>query len=331
MKIVLLASQPEKTTRLQMFKGTLLEMGHNVSVPKFNTRNWIEVAKQAREFVKHQKPDVVHIFNVPDIIYHGFPKLKGTYFDKLIYDYRSPWAVEYGISYGPVVKRVCEHFEDELATGADIITTVNKPLADKVGSYKRAKDKPVFIIPNYPRRDFSQMKDKAPQGMEDLEEGAIIFVGRISKHEGIGSLMKLIKDLPDERFWIIGDGPFAKWYLRKIPQNARFFGWQPHERIPYFVSKASLCLILLGETPLTPYATDKSVWKLNEYLCMGKIVVASGITKEEDRKNLIVVKSRELKDAVIKYQGKTPEKMTADDYRYWDNNDRIIKEVYDSL
>ena len=116
-----------------------------------------------------------------------------------------------------------------------------------------------------------------------------------------------------------------------MPQNARFFGWQPHERIPYLVSKASLCLILLGETPLTPYATDKSVWKLNEYLCMGKIVVASGVTKEEDRKNLIVVKSKELKDAVVKYLEKTPEKMTAEDYRYWDNNDRIIKEVYDSL
>lgn len=314
-----------------MFKGSLEDLGYDVIVPRFNTRNWLGIAKQAKAAIKREKPDVVHLFNVPDIIYHNLPNLKGSYFKKLIYDYRSPWGIELGMSFGPAAQILGERFEHELAAGADTITSVNKPLADKVGSYIKAKDKPIFVIPNYPLRGFSQIKDKTPQGMEALEEGAIIFIGRISKQEGIANLLKLARDLPEERFWIIGDGPFASWYLRKMPQNARFFGWQPHERIPYFARKASLCLILLGETQLTPYATDKSVWKLNEYLSMEKIVVASGVTKEEDRKNLVIVKSHELKDAVVKYLERTPEKMMDDDYRYWENNNRIIKEVYDSL
>ena len=223
MRVFLLANQPERTTRLKMFKGSLENLGYEIVVPKFDTRSWLGIARQAKAAIKREKPDVVHLFNVPDVIYHNLPNLKGSYYKKLIYDYRSPWGVELGMSFGPAARIVGERFEHELAAGADIITTVNKPLGDKVGSYRNVGDKPIFIIPNYPNRDFSQINDKAAQGMEDLEEGAIIFVGRISKQEGIGSLLKLIRDLPEERFWIIGDGPFAKWYLRKNATKRKVF------------------------------------------------------------------------------------------------------------
>ena len=330
MRILLLSNQPERTTRLMMFKGTLESLGYDVIVPRFTTRSWLGVAGEAKRALQKEKPDVVHLFNVPDIIYHNLGKLKGTGFQKLIYDYRSPWGIELQMTFGPAAKPAGEYFERELAGLADLITAVNRPLAEKVKSYREAKDKSLFIVPNYPARSFLEMSLKS-SSTNAPNEKAIIFMGRISRQEGISNLLRLIRDIPEQRFWIIGDGPFSRWYLRNLPNNARFFGWQPHDKVAGLISKARICLIPHGETILTPYATDRSVWKLNEYLTLGKTVVASGVTQEEKRKNLVVVKARDLGSAVRENLLHEPERLGPDDYRFWDMNDRIIKEVYESL
>jgi hypothetical protein len=132
MKVLLLANQPERTTRLLRFEGTLKSLGMDVVVPLFNTRNWFSIAGQAGKIAMREKPDVVHIFNVPDIIYHNFSRLRGEAYKKLIYDYRSPWGLELSQTFGTPGKAFGERFERELARSADIITSVNKPLADKV-------------------------------------------------------------------------------------------------------------------------------------------------------------------------------------------------------
>ena len=108
-------------------------------------------------------------------------------------------------------------------------------------------------------------------------------------------------------------------------------GWRPHQEVARLVKKAKLCLIARNETILTPYATDKSVWKLNEYLNFGKLVVASGITKEEDRKNLVVVKSSQLGAAIKVHIHQNPEAMKEGDYRFWDMNRDTVKAVYEGL
>jgi len=330
MRILLLSNQPERTTRLMMFKGTLESLGYDVIVPRFTTRSWLGVAGEAKRAMQKEKPDVVHLFNVPDIIYHNLGKLKGTCFQKLIYDYRSPWGVELQMAFGPAAKPAGEYFERELAGLADTITAVNRPLAEKVLSYSEAKDKSLFIVPNYPARSFLELSQKSAD-TNAPDEKAIIFMGRISRQEGIGNLLHLIRDIPEQRFWIIGDGPFSRWYLRNLPNNARFFGWQPHDKVAGLISKARICLIPHSETILTPYATDRSVWKLNEYLTLGKTVVASGVTQEEKRKNLVVVKARDLGRAVRENLLREPERLGPEDYRFWDMNDRTIKEVYESL
>lgn len=71
--------------------------------------------------------------------------------------------------------------------------------------------------------------------------------------------------------------------------------------------------------------------KVSEYLNLGKLVIASGITKEEDRKNLIVVKSSHLEDAVCEYLNQKPEPLRDEDYRLWEDNRETIREVYEGL
>ncbi|MBN1235833.1 MAG: glycosyl transferase family 1 [Methanotrichaceae archaeon] len=330
MRILLLSNQPERTTRLLMFKTTLHSQGHEVIVPKFSSRGWLQIAKQARQVLQNERPDAVHLFNVPDIIFHGLGKLKGSFYKKLIYDYRSPWGVELQMSFGPLARLAGEFFERELAGAADLITAVNRPLADKVRAYAQANDKPLFIVNNYPERSFLE-KSRTAATSDLANERPIVFMGRISRQEGIGNLLHLIRKIPEQTFWIIGDGPFSRWYLRKLPKNARFFGWQPHDKVAGLISQARICLIPHSKSLLTPYATDKSVWKLNEYLLLGKTVVASGVTEEEKRKNLVVVKAGRLEEAVRENLMRDPQKLSAEDYRFWDRNDRIIREAYESL
>lgn len=330
MKILLLANQPERTTRLRMFEGTLKRLGYEVVVPSFNTRNWISIAGLARKVALAERPDVVHIFNVPDVIYHNFPNLRGKGFKNLIYDYRSPWGLELQQTFGAPGKAIGERFERELAQAADIITTVNRPLGEKVRSY--APDKEPHIIANYPLRSFSEQKIAESGAQEASDDKApIIFIGRVATQEGIQTLLAVAKAIPEQEFWIVGGGPFAWWYLRNKPANVKNLGWQPHEKVAGLIKKAKICLIPREESVITPYSTDKSVWKLNEYLNMGKLVVASGISREEPRKNLIIVESAELKEAILKHLNDRPQEMKEEDYKYWDSNTEAIREVYESL
>ena len=158
MKVLLLANQPERTTRLKMFGSTLKSLGNDVIIPAFGTRDWIKISANAKKIARDRKPDVVHIFNVPDIIYHDFAALRGEGYRKLIYDYRSPWGIEVGQTFGAPGRIFAEHFERSLAKSADLITTVNAPLGRKVKEY--APEKNVHVVPNYPYRSFSEAKAK---------------------------------------------------------------------------------------------------------------------------------------------------------------------------
>jgi len=331
MNVLLLANQPQRTTRLKLFQGTLEELGYDVIVPKFATRNWIKISGLVKKLVKNEKPDVVHVFNVPDVIYHDLPKLKGLYFKKLIYDYRSPWGVEMQMSIGPIGRLVGERFEKHLASSSDAVTTVNFPLGEKVKYYINNRQTGLYIIPNYPSRRFNKTEKHDACVSNVGHATPIIFVGRVCEQEGIKTLLSTTKKFPDEEFWIVGSGPFAWWYLRNTHHNVKFFGWQPHTVVANLVKRSKLCLIPRKENVLTPYATDKSVWKLNEYLNLEKLVIASGISKEEDRKNLILVRSDELIDVVGEYLHEKVKTLNEGDYRFWEGNKETIREIYERI
>jgi glycosyltransferase involved in cell wall biosynthesis len=328
MKVFLLANRPEQTTRLNLIQQSLEKLGFLVVIPKFTSHNWLTVSHEAKEQIRNEEPDIVHLFNVPDIIYSGLLKIRGRSFKKLIYDYRSPWGIEMQLHVGPVGRAVGEHYEKKLARGADTITTVNRPLAEKVQQYVKKDRKEITVIPNYPLRAFTE-RSESRRNLDP--DSPVIFIGRISKQEGAGHLMKVSRDNPEIPFWVIGDGPFAWWYHRWMGKNVRFLGWQPHSRISEYISKAGLCLIPRLENALTPYSTDKSVWKLNEYLNLGKLVVASGISREEERKNLSIVHSSELSRVVRNSIGIDPQPLLPEDYRLWESNLPKIKSVYESV
>lgn len=331
MKVLLLSNQPEKTTRLKLFAETLRELGFSVIVPSFKIKNWISIATKAKNLIEMERPDVVHIFNVPDIIYRKIPALKGEYYKWLIYDYRSPWGLEYRMNFGPLAQWIAEGCEKVLAVNADLITTVNTPLSEKVKKYLDNISTPVYTVPNYPKRNFSQCTLSNGDIQKETINPIVLFLGRVCTQEGIQNFIKLSHNFPDYQFWIVGDGPFSWWYHLNKPKNLKFWGWQPHNEVVNFIIKANICTIPRKENRITQYSNDKSIWKLNEYLNLGKIVVASGISCEEKRKNLVITKPNLLPMAIKENIYNRPEPLKHEDYRFWENNFDIIKNIYGSL
>lgn len=330
MKVLLLANQPQKTTRLKLMAESLVMLGYQVIIPDFPTRNWIAISKLYQEIIIRERPDVIHLFNVPDIIYRNIPNLKGRFYRTLIYDYRSPWVVELEMNLGPPAQYFAERYEKLLAESADIITTVNSPLQKKVRSYLPDKGREIHIIPNYPAREFGRDL-KNQQNSEVLGSRPILFVGRVCVQEGIKNLLKVAAELPNLHFEVVGEGPFLSWYKFLKPNNVTFLGWQEHKKVAQYIAGASVCLIPREDNPLTPYSTDRSIWKLNEYLNLGKIVVASGITNEEVRKNLYIVNQDSLAHEIERRAGMSAASLEPNDYRFWETNNSVIKKIYDSL
>jgi len=333
MKILLLSNQPESTTRLKLFKNTLEILNYTVVLPEFTSKNWYTISRETKKCIMGEKPDIIHLFNVPDIIYRHIPDLRGKYFSRLIYDYRSPWGLEYELIFGPPARIIGEHYERKLARLSDAIVTVNSPLKNKVQGYLDREDektKSITIIPNYPTSEFVR-----EIGSDDSvllpEDPFVLFVGRIDKHEGVHNLLNLIKIMPRTRFVVVGAGPFSRYYFRKNYSNVTLTGWQPHHSIPNFIRRARMCIIPFSETKVTPYITDKSVWKLNEYLNFGKIVIASGITPEEKRKNLNICRPAEFPELIKQMMEKEPEPLEDGDYRFWEMNRNVIKTLYETI
>lgn len=327
MKVVLLANQPENTIRLKLFGATLKELGYGVIIPRFSTKNWLSIARQSRDLIERERPDILHIFNVPDILYRKIPPLKRRYFKRMIYDYRSPWGIEYSMNIGAPGRWIGEHYERVLANSADAITTVNSPLQEKVQDYLDGNDPIPCIIPNYPLRSFSSSREEV--AVNSIRP--VLFVGRVCTQEGIGNLLRVAAQLDDLEFQIVGDGPFGWFFRMRMTGNVAYMGWQDHDKVAEFIARAGLCLIPREENALSPFSTDRSIWKLNEYLNLGKIVVASGITAEEARKNLFVVQRADLVKAVADLASRKPLQMAPWDYRYWDNNRDLIRSVYEEL
>jgi len=68
---------------LMMFKGTLESLGYDVIFPRFTTRSWLGVAGEATASpAEGEGRMLVHLFNVPDIIYHNLWKAQGHLLSK---------------------------------------------------------------------------------------------------------------------------------------------------------------------------------------------------------------------------------------------------------
>jgi len=244
--------------------------------------------------------DIHWIANSPDFIIFPLALRRKKY----ILEYRSPWSPQLEIEFGkgPWIY-LASFFENFALKNAWIITLTTSRLLERVKRF----GKPVFIIPNYPLKNFGKNVIPRDKFREKLglssEDKIILFIGKLTHVEGADLLPKIIHEVlkrTDAVFWIVGDGPLyshLKDIAEKIPGRVQLFGWKPHKEIPNFIEAADICLVPRRETYFSRFYNEEGVTKISEYMFFEKPIIACGISNS---KEYLLVREREMADGILR-------------------------------
>jgi len=117
-----------------------------------------------------------------------------------------------------------------------------------------------------------------PSDLADLPDPVIGYVGALHQWVDIDLLQKVATGMPDCRFVLLGPLGQDISALQSLP-NVRWIGQKPHGEIPRYVRHFDACVIpyVLDDYTETAYPA-----KLNEYLALGKPVVATPLPELVD-------------------------------------------------
>ena len=252
------------------------------------------------------KADIFWVANCPDILAIPLVMRRKNY----LLEYRSPWSIELEseVGKGPLV-RLAQIIEKTVLKNALAITLTTSKLSKNVTIFH----KPMFVIPNYPTKNF-----KAPISAEmfkkknnvENNEKIVLFVGKLSHVEGADMFPDIIKNVLNKVncvFWIVGDGPllpFLRKFEEKLNKRVRLFGWQPHKDIPNFINAADVCIVPRHPSKHSHFYNEENLFKLGEYMYFSKPIVACGIA--ESCEYLLVNKNEMDKGIIQALKGKTP-------------------------
>jgi len=254
------------------------------------------------------RADIFWVANCPDVLVFPLVLRRKRY----ILEYRSPWAieVEYEFGKGPWV-RFAAFFERFALKYAWVITLTTSRLLSRV----RIFGKPVFVIPNYPLKNFGRVtvsrKDFRRCYGYDEKDKVVLFVGKLTYVEGVDLLPKIVEDVLKEdnevAFWIVGDGPLyksIKMFAEKFPGRVKLFGWQPHASIPNFIVASDVCVAPRHKSRYSDFYNEEGVSKLSEYMFFEKPIVACGVAESAE---YLLVGEDEVADGILRaLRGEVP-------------------------
>ena len=119
---------------------------------------------------------------------------------------------------------------------------------------------------------------RQPHALDGLRGPIIGYIGTIHRWIDLSLLRRVAEALPEYIFVMVGPVAVDISDLLTVP-NIRWVGQQAHHDLPSFIQRFDVCLI--------PYVVDRYTEssfpaKLNEYLAMGKPVVAVAIPEIRD-------------------------------------------------
>jgi glycosyltransferase involved in cell wall biosynthesis len=123
---------------------------------------------------------------------------------------------------------------------ADTIAVTTERLGDDVKKHTR-KDK-IFLLPNHVDADhFKRIESEKIQNL-------MVFVGRLHPEKNLYMLLEVMKELPEFKLWIIGDGKLKEELTnikkREEIKNVEFLGLIPNEELPDYLNKAEAFIMV---------------------------------------------------------------------------------------
>ena len=183
-----------------------------------------------------------------------------------------------------IIRRI-EKFNMPRADKIIVVTPKLKETLQK--DYGVPRDK-IFVIPNGANTElFKPMNtDQARRQVKLAQAGhLVVFAGDLVAWKGVSCLIKSIpyavKEFPEARFLIVGDGMLMQELVELARQvgvsdKIIFTGMVPYQNVPLYINASDICA-----APFDASRDEKiglSPLKTHEYMACGKPVVASRIS-----------------------------------------------------
>ena len=277
------------------------------------------------------RSSIFWVANCPDILVIPLVLRRKRY----ILEYRSPWSFEVETEFGlKPLFHLAALIERMALEHAALITLTTSRLMEKVKSFH----KPVFVIPNYPLKTFGTVTVSRQELRESYdcseEDRVVLFVGKLSRVEGADLFPKIIENAMSQAednivFWIVGDGPFypaLREFAKAMPRNVRLLGWQPHDRIPNFISAADVCIAPRHKSAFQVFYNEENVFKISEYMFFEKPIVACGIAESRE---YLLVDEDEMAEAILEALNGAVRRPNR---RIWeDHSEKKIHEMFSTI
>ncbi len=160
---------------------------------------------------------------------------------------------------------------------ADLLLVQSKGFMSPVGAL--ASGTPVVYFPNSVESIFIDLPDVNLPKIPALEEGfSVVFAGNVGVGQAVEVIVEaatLLKDHPDIRFVVLGNGSRWDWMCDQVLQrgldNLHLPGRYPIETMPGLMQKASVLLVTLADQPIFAATVPN---KIQAYMAAGRPILA---------------------------------------------------------
>ena len=229
--------------------------------------------------------DVVHAHNPPDTFFF-IAMLYKMFGKRFVYDHHdlSPEMYQARFPGGgnPLVYRVLVWLEKLSCRLADHVIVTNQ-------SYKRiamdrggTPESRITIVRNGIELNRLEETIEPDRGLREMGKTIIGYVGVMGYQDGVDYLLRALHHLvyglgrPDFHCILIGGGD--AWTSLKtqahelnLDKYVQFMGFIFGEKLGHYLSAADICV---DSSPSSPYSDNSTVFKIMEYMSLGKPIVA---------------------------------------------------------
>jgi colanic acid biosynthesis glycosyl transferase WcaI len=186
-------------------------------------------------------------------------------------------------SEGSLLHRTLGAIAGFLYRRADRIVVVAPAFKDHLMRYWKVPAAKISVVENGVETDLFRLDPAAMEVRKQLnleDRFLICYIGTMGNAHGLETLIAAAEELqsalPRAMFLLIGEGAEKERIVQLAAArgltNIQFFGQQPRERIPAYVSAADVCLVILKKTELFKTVIPT---KLLEYMaCERPVIVA---------------------------------------------------------
>lgn len=245
------------------------DLGTIGKLKNFGTFFWNkDSAKKIEELILREKPDIAHLHNIfngislsilPVLHRHGIPVVITMHDTRFIcpsslFGKRGA-ACRHCLAWGGLPCGLLKCYQNNIVNSW--MCAFEMLQKEKIFDYNRYIDKYIFVSQrfyNFHAARHPYFKEKGTvlhnfmPGIDDIKPAScrgnyMLFYGRVTAEKGIATLLDAMRDLPDTKLRIVGDGPLKPSLEQSAPGNVEFLGFMKGDELFAQVQGASFVIV----------------------------------------------------------------------------------------